>query len=240
MKFEFLNFLIKPMIQTVIFDMDGVIVDTEPVHHFAYQQHFKQLNIDVSPEMYASFTGNSTKNIYERLKSVYNLQQDVKTLVEVKRNLFNDAFEKNIDNKWIYKILETLWEFTNTDRLDIWDEKIEDLNPWNILEEHPDNNPSDYKTLSINEFNELYIFYNSLDKNFIDMIGNVIEIGTGNLYGATGKFSLFSLKPTLEVLRIAKLEIKQIPDINFFEFSKFSEENGWGNNFSKDKLKNMW
>ena len=149
------------------------------------------------------------------------------------------AFEKNIDNKWIYKILETLWEFTNTDRLDIWDEKIEDLNPWNILEEHPDNNPSDYKTLSINEFNELYIFYNSLDKNFIDMIGNVIEIGTGNLYGATGKFSLFSLKPTLEVLRIAKLEIKQIPDIKFFEFSKFSEENGWGNNFSKDKLKNM-
>ncbi|WP_194096794.1 hypothetical protein [Flavobacterium proteolyticum] len=136
--------------------------------------------------------------------------------------------------------METLWEFTNTDRLDIWDEKIEDLNPWNILEEHPDNNPSNYKTLSINEFNELYIFYNSLDKNFIDMIGNVIEIGTGNLYGATGKFSLFSLKPTLEVLRIAKLEIKQIPDIKFFEFSKFSEENGWGNNFSKDKLKNMW
>ena len=31
------------MIQTVIFDMDGVIVDTEPVHYYAYQQHFKQL-----------------------------------------------------------------------------------------------------------------------------------------------------------------------------------------------------
>ena len=69
--------------------MDGVIVDTEPVHHYAYVQHFKQLNIDVSPEMYASFTGNSTKNIYERLKIIFNLEQDVQTLVEAKRSLFD-------------------------------------------------------------------------------------------------------------------------------------------------------
>jgi HAD superfamily hydrolase (TIGR01509 family) len=85
------------MIQTVIFDMDGVIVDTEPVHHFAYVQHFKQLNIDVSPEMYASFTGNSTKNIYERLKGIYHLNEEVQTLVETKRNLFNDAFDQKED-----------------------------------------------------------------------------------------------------------------------------------------------
>lgn len=77
--------------------MDGVIVDTEPVHHFAYVQHFKQLNIDVSPEMYASFTGNSTKNIYERLKTIYDLKEDVQTLVETKRNLFNDAFDQKED-----------------------------------------------------------------------------------------------------------------------------------------------
>ncbi len=77
--------------------MDGVIVDTEPVHHYAYLQHFKQLNIEITPEMYASFTGNSTKNIYEKLKVLYNLNEEVQDLVEAKRNLFNEAFDRKED-----------------------------------------------------------------------------------------------------------------------------------------------
>lgn len=85
------------MIQTVIFDMDGVIVDTEPVHHYAYNQHFKQLNIDVSPEMYASFTGSSTKNTYSIIKAHFGLEESIETLVRAKRDFFNDAFDNKED-----------------------------------------------------------------------------------------------------------------------------------------------
>lgn len=85
------------MIQTVIFDMDGVIVDTEPVHRYAYFKQFEEMNIGVTEELYTSFTGNSTRNIFQKLKEKFNLEQDVEDLILRKRSIFNDAFDSKED-----------------------------------------------------------------------------------------------------------------------------------------------
>ena len=85
------------MIQTVIFDMDGVIVDTEPVHRYAYFQHFSELNIEVTEELFTSFTGNSTRNVFQRVKTIFNLEDDVEELILRKRSLFNDSFDHKED-----------------------------------------------------------------------------------------------------------------------------------------------
>ncbi len=85
------------MKNTVIFDMDGVIVDTEPVHKYAYFKHFEELNINVSEDLFTSFTGNSTKNVYEKLKLKFNILEPTENLVTRKRTLFNDAFDTKKD-----------------------------------------------------------------------------------------------------------------------------------------------
>ena len=85
------------MIQTVIFDMDGVIVDTEPVHRFAYFQHFEELNIEVSEELYTSFTGFSTRNVFQKIKEIFGLDHEVEDLIQRKRTIFNDAFDTKKD-----------------------------------------------------------------------------------------------------------------------------------------------
>jgi len=78
--------------------MDGVIVDTEPVHRYAYYQQFSALNIDVPEEMYTSFTGFSTRNTFQTLKKLFpSIKQEVEELIQWKRNIFNDAFDTKKD-----------------------------------------------------------------------------------------------------------------------------------------------
>lgn len=79
-------------LKAVLFDMDGVIVDTEPLHRKAYFKTFNQLGIVVSEELYTSFTGASTKRVCETLIYQFNLSETFEEIAAIKRAHFKDYF----------------------------------------------------------------------------------------------------------------------------------------------------
>lgn len=79
-------------LKAVLFDMDGVIVDTEPLHRKAYFKMFEDLNIEVSEDLYTSFTGASTKRVCETLINEFSLDKSHEDLAQIKRTHFKDYF----------------------------------------------------------------------------------------------------------------------------------------------------
>lgn len=96
------------MLKAVLFDMDGVIVDTEPLHKKAYFQMFSDVNIPVGEEMYEAFTGQSTLNICKQLCDHFELSEVPETLVTIKRKHFKFLFENDTSLALLDGVLELI------------------------------------------------------------------------------------------------------------------------------------
>lgn len=83
------------MLKAVIFDMDGVIIDSEPMHNKAYHNMFNEIGIKVSSELYESFTGRSTINVCKQLIDHFKLSQTPEKLVALKRKHYKHFFYSN-------------------------------------------------------------------------------------------------------------------------------------------------
>lgn len=100
-------------LQCVIFDMDGVIVDTEPLHKKAYYQLFESLSIDVTPELYHSFTGGSTINICQKLVDIFKLDENPQDLVLRKRSNFVKLFTNDPSLQLIHGVEDLITYYYN-------------------------------------------------------------------------------------------------------------------------------
>jgi HAD superfamily hydrolase (TIGR01509 family) len=69
------------MVKAVIFDMDGVIIDSEPFHWEVNKRIFKSMGIDVSEEEYHRYIGVSNTNMWTALRRSHGLRQSVGQLV---------------------------------------------------------------------------------------------------------------------------------------------------------------
>ncbi|WP_294286817.1 HAD family phosphatase [uncultured Chryseobacterium sp.] len=98
-------------LKAVLFDMDGVIVDTEPLHRKAYFKTFNDLGIEVSEDLYTSFTGASTKRVCDTLIDTFNLKQTFEEIAEIKRNYFKEYFYHDEDFDLIPGVKELILHY---------------------------------------------------------------------------------------------------------------------------------
>lgn len=70
------------MLKTVIFDMDGVIIDSEPQHARASLNTFKELGVDTDLDYCRSFTGSSSKKMAETAIKDFSLDISPDDLLE--------------------------------------------------------------------------------------------------------------------------------------------------------------
>ena len=82
-------------IHCVIFDMDGVIIDSELLHKKAYYETFVSLGLEVSEGLYKTLTGSSTINAFQKLVAHFNLNEDPNELVLQKRKRYVNFFEND-------------------------------------------------------------------------------------------------------------------------------------------------
>lgn len=88
-------------VECVIFDMDGVIIDSEEIHKKAYYETFESLGLEVSKDLYKTFTGSSTINAFEKLVAHFKLKEKPEDLVLEKRRRYVAFFENDPNLKLV-------------------------------------------------------------------------------------------------------------------------------------------
>ena len=80
--------------EAVIFDMDGVLIDSEPIHVGIEKLLFNKLGIDVSETVHRSYMGASNEFMYSDLRSRFNLSESVTELIESDELFRSDYFHR--------------------------------------------------------------------------------------------------------------------------------------------------
>ena len=80
---------------TIIFDMDGVIIDSEPVHQKLEFEMFDELDLHISDEEHKTFVGTSAVDMWTRIKMNHSLAKTPEELLMYGRAKYWDALEQD-------------------------------------------------------------------------------------------------------------------------------------------------
>ncbi len=81
------------MIEAVIFDMDGVIIDSEPLHREAFYHMAARLGFDMSREEYDQFIGRSAISQWQYAVDTYGVSYPAHSLAMEQVAMFMDQLD---------------------------------------------------------------------------------------------------------------------------------------------------
>ena len=68
--------------------MDGVIIDSEPLHQSCEKTIFQLLGVSITDEMHHSFTGCTDESMWSQIASIYRLSINIPDIIEMKKSLY--------------------------------------------------------------------------------------------------------------------------------------------------------
>lgn len=81
-----------------IFDMDGVIIDSEPIHRQVHGEIMNTLGINISKGELALYAGATNEYIFTKLKERYGIKKSVSELMDYKSKLIiNKVKEESLE-----------------------------------------------------------------------------------------------------------------------------------------------
>ena len=97
--------------EAVIFDMDGVLVNSEPWHYEIECDLFKRLGLDVPEEVHLTYIGTAGDHMYTDLKSRYDIPMTLSELIDWDSEIRIEIFKQMkgiIPNPGLVNLLEGL------------------------------------------------------------------------------------------------------------------------------------
>ena len=85
------------MIRGILFDMDGVIAQTEPLHFVSTKEVMRSLGKELPDSYITEYIGISEKETWYRLKQKYNLFEEIDELSKRKESIFEELVKENLE-----------------------------------------------------------------------------------------------------------------------------------------------
>jgi beta-phosphoglucomutase len=84
------------MLKAVVFDMDGVIVDTEPLSFKTHSIILERYGEIYTSEFHRSTMGNSISEVYRKIKEQFNISEDEEEFAILRKNIFGELLNKEL------------------------------------------------------------------------------------------------------------------------------------------------